>query len=114
MKTLSKITNRYERFEEHTGDGDPGDGILAEISIADWGAVVRRLKPTDSSYEVERMFVEADLTVLDYGESGGVGFYDADLCRVDLGSIDDLIELLQKTKASMQKWAIDADGESSA
>ena len=108
------MNERYERFEEHTGEGDPEDGLLCEFNIEHWGAVVRRLKPTDSSYEVERKFVEADLTVLDYGKSGGVGFYDADMCRVDLGSIDDLIELLQKTKSAMQKWAIDADGESSA
>ena len=109
------MNERYERFKEHTGDGDPGDGILAEISIADWGAVVRRLVPANApGFAAERRYVEADLTVLDYGESGGVGFYDADMCRVDLGSIDDLIELLQKTKSAMQKWAIDADGESSA
>ncbi len=114
MKTLSKITNRYEHFQEHTGDGDPEDGILAEINIEHWGAVVRRLKPTNSCYEADRRFVGADLTVLSYGESGMLGTYDEIMCHVDLENIDDLIEVLQKTRYAMQKWAIEPEGTSSA
>ena len=110
MTDRLKKTTRCERYEEHTGDGHPEDGLLAEISIANWGAVVRRLKPSNSPrYDAERKLVEAELTVVAYGDCPGGGFHDADLCRVNLTCIDDLIELLQKTKAVMQKWAIDPD-----